>query len=619
MISMSRVAYEALKEPLKALSSPEGYRNTLMLLVGPAGMGKWGALVSLLTSTPKEARILHLLPSRSPLAWRFEAARQAFAGACVLRGFSLICDGPPSYIIARMDEAYTLLKYGFQESLRDALRKANTLILEEPLAGATCEGEYWVDEIESAAREAVRVGELASEVLGRGPTIIIASIPPPQSLATIIDQILEHSASKSLTGFRVVAIVYGRENHPYSRRLERVLKSIASKWSAALEITYHRVPQPLSKKLATEVVDAGYCGGLADLKLVAWKIEDSITRGSRRILVIANTWRRAVKLYNSLGETCRKFGLKPLLLTSKLTWRDEARIAEESKEDRVCLFTTPASHAGLEASFDVLISEAAPSYSLHLRTGKVARYGSYTGVERVIILSSEACLDVVAGGVYSITSLAAAIGYLRSALGWELEGEFYWRCSNSIETPDSYSMAERVDDLFGTLVSDALRGLREESRVSLRPEGGSEPLTIPLLAREPVKNVLENVNLSASTVGGGTYRLVKISRGEAEYLRESVITVDSKVFSTISFTHLDRDDEGRPSIVALVLERGGDVFLAIVRVESRLEALGPWRALEDVYKGLKMLGRGEVEVLGFLLDEKAYLETQGLIPPEYVR
>ncbi|GBC71632.1 CRISPR-associated endonuclease/helicase Cas3 [Candidatus Calditenuaceae archaeon HR02] len=95
--------------------------------------------------------------------------------------------------------------------------------------------------------------------------------------------------------------------------------------------------------------------------------------GDSRVLILLNTVREAVELYHRLKGK----GYSPVLLHSRIVERDREErlmLIREGRERKVFV-TTQVVEAGVDVSFDVLITESAPPDSLLQRAGRVARYG----------------------------------------------------------------------------------------------------------------------------------------------------------------------------------------------------------------------------------------------------
>ncbi len=112
----------------------------------------------------------------------------------------------------------------------------------------------------------------------------------------------------------------------------------------------------------------------------ALNLAENKVKEGKRVLLVYNTRGN----YNSIGETnaisayknLKSRGPNPLLIHSKFNRIDRTKKVEKvlSKDAKIVI-STQVIEAGIDTSFDVLITEAAPSHNLIQRTGRVARYG----------------------------------------------------------------------------------------------------------------------------------------------------------------------------------------------------------------------------------------------------
>lgn len=107
-----------------------------------------------------------------------------------------------------------------------------------------------------------------------------------------------------------------------------------------------------------EVVEEGSVGELARRKVEEGK----------RVLVVVNNLKKAVALREGLRD------LRPVLIHSMLTRRDRQTAEEEVKRAQLVIGTS-AIEAGVDTSFDVLISDVPSVESVVQRVGRVCRYG----------------------------------------------------------------------------------------------------------------------------------------------------------------------------------------------------------------------------------------------------
>lgn len=91
----------------------------------------------------------------------------------------------------------------------------------------------------------------------------------------------------------------------------------------------------------------------------------------KRVLVILNTRTKAIEVYNNLIRR----GLPPILIHSKFNQKDRVNIMNEVRSNAKLVVATQVIEAGVDTSFDVLITESCPASNLVQRAGRVARYG----------------------------------------------------------------------------------------------------------------------------------------------------------------------------------------------------------------------------------------------------
>ena len=100
-------------------------------------------------------------------------------------------------------------------------------------------------------------------------------------------------------------------------------------------------------------------------------VEKKIKEG-KRVLITYNTRTKAIEAYYRLKE----MGFSALLIHSKFNKNDRKEKIEKIRTGEARLvISTQVIEAGIDTSFDVLITEEAPSHNLIQRSGRVARYG----------------------------------------------------------------------------------------------------------------------------------------------------------------------------------------------------------------------------------------------------
>ncbi|AWR98108.1 CRISPR-associated helicase Cas3' [Acidianus sulfidivorans JP7] len=115
----------------------------------------------------------------------------------------------------------------------------------------------------------------------------------------------------------------------------------------------------------------------------------------KRVLLVYNTRAGAIEGYMRLKER----GLSPILIHSKFNRKDrENKVSEILEKDKSRLVvSTQVIEAGVDTSFDVLITEACPSHNLIQRAGRVARYSKDNKGEK---LEGEVYIFPFSGKVY---------------------------------------------------------------------------------------------------------------------------------------------------------------------------------------------------------------------------
>lgn len=103
----------------------------------------------------------------------------------------------------------------------------------------------------------------------------------------------------------------------------------------------------------------------------------ALEKGVKKTLMVFNTREEAIKAYQKV----KKMGFNPLLIHSKFNSADRKKKVEEilkvsrGESNYDVVIATQVIEAGIDVSFDLLITEACPADSLIQRAGRVARYG----------------------------------------------------------------------------------------------------------------------------------------------------------------------------------------------------------------------------------------------------
>lgn len=110
-----------------------------------------------------------------------------------------------------------------------------------------------------------------------------------------------------------------------------------------------------------------------------------------RVLVVTNTIRRSIDLFNKLENK----GIKPILLHSKFTQKDRKDKLEKIGKNRKWLcISTQVIEAGIDISSNILFSDIAPICSIIQRAGRCCRPShSYSETGKVIICVSKSSIN----------------------------------------------------------------------------------------------------------------------------------------------------------------------------------------------------------------------------------
>jgi CRISPR-associated endonuclease/helicase Cas3 len=103
-------------------------------------------------------------------------------------------------------------------------------------------------------------------------------------------------------------------------------------------------------------------------------LDDAVNqfKKGKRVLVVFNTRAEAVEFYKKVKAE----GVNPVLIHSKFNKNDRVEIVKRIVEEGArFVISTQVIEAGVDTSFDVLITEASPASNLIQRAGRVARYG----------------------------------------------------------------------------------------------------------------------------------------------------------------------------------------------------------------------------------------------------
>lgn len=145
----------------------------------------------------------------------------------------------------------------------------------------------------------------------------------------------------------------------------------------------------IRKYINVDVVEANDYHINRQIRVIKLENEDPIEDAKRqvmsgkRVLLIFNTRKDAIDAYKRLRD------LNPVLIHAKFNREDRRELTRKVLDPKTRLvISTQVIEAGVDTTFDVLITEAAPAHNLIQRAGRVARYGGY-GEVHVFPISKE--------------------------------------------------------------------------------------------------------------------------------------------------------------------------------------------------------------------------------------
>jgi len=157
-----------------------------------------------------------------------------------------------------------------------------------------------------------------------------------------------------------------------------IIISTATLPDAIKETIVHELKLSGLERLIKEIIPSDSDRNFIKRKINVETIPDGIIEKTcqeaehGRVLVILNTVRKAVEIYEKLKQRLNNV----ILLHSRLVECERSRrLTLVSSSDPVVLVATQVVEAGVDLSFRVLITEAAPPDSILQRAGRVARRG----------------------------------------------------------------------------------------------------------------------------------------------------------------------------------------------------------------------------------------------------
>ena len=258
--------------------------------------------------------------------------------------------------------------------------------------------------------------------------------------------------------------------------LEKVLRHYLGKDSVTVSDTHYNVNRYITVNF------------LEDERKVIEVAEKKVREG-KRVLIVYNTRRGAIEAYKKLKNK----GLLPLLIHSKFNRKDRTEKVEKIRSEAKIVISTQVIEAGVDISFDVLISEEAPSHNIIQRAGRVARYGG----------EGEVYLFPFSGKVYDREEVEETVRRIRSGksvdesvlLAKDYDAMISRVLTRDLKVIDSSVFADSNDikKVYQTVCSIT----RDASIIlGFPPEVNDPQYTIPL-TEEEAKNIIKSKGPSA--------------------------------------------------------------------------------------------------------------------------
>ncbi len=129
------------------------------------------------------------------------------------------------------------------------------------------------------------------------------------------------------------------------------------------------------EKISPSIEDLNFIKRTVKIKTI---IEDELFRivkqnsgDEKRILIVTNTVNNAIEIYNKL----KSGNIRAKIIHSKIIESEKELRLKEIESGTCVAVSTQVMEAGVDMSFDIIITEVAPPDSILQRAGRVARYG----------------------------------------------------------------------------------------------------------------------------------------------------------------------------------------------------------------------------------------------------
>ncbi len=326
-------------------------------------------------------------------------------------------------------------------------------------------------EIQEEMREFVKIVEVMKDVIRATvkygfKVIIMTATLSPCMIAELVNEVKGDAR----------VLVFAPSNHTYVKTLEERLgdrsrEVVETVWSESDEfyINFKDYHKYVVTARATNVglKDDGVWTGLDEL-LSEVLDDESVSR----VLVMFNSAVRAIRNYREHHEKLDRRGIKRMLIHGKLTQESKRYLTcmlRQSHHEKLVVFATQVIEAGVDVSFDVLVTEPASAFSLIQRAGRVVRYKLPNTVRRriyVLLPDLDETVTRCCRGIYDTDMAKSTAKMMFGKDGKSIKALINWRAPASDDTLDYLKLIASLDDHVDRRIKD--EGISGGIRASLR-------------------------------------------------------------------------------------------------------------------------------------------------------
>ena len=628
-------------------------RHKLVIAVLPTGYGKTSLVREKLSNDVKRGvRILHVLPLRAIVRQTAERAAGVlgddvgYQAGIHVEGVEKSPYFARNYMVATIDSfALSLVGVPIYEMYRahwhsdvaySLARSFDVLLLDEFHLMVTGDGEVDRDEIDVLSKQVDVVAEAIYEYLteGRVVGILTATLPP-----TLLAKVIETAKARGAKPETAIVVAHTRDNHDDTiRKLIKSLEELGIRvenrdlldWDESFE--KERCGRVRTEVRQVDYVEIDVGGTAVKIPEIGDIIDGVVKAGARRLFIAFNSWRRAYAAYKHFREMCESKHLEPILITGKMSPgdRDAALIKMGCIEKPVCLFATQVVEAGVDADFDVLITEVAPGPELIQRAGRVARHVKPDpNRHSVIVVVPREGVEKAVGGVYDRESTEKTLNELRQMIN-NCGGLVDWRCGDG--SCGAQRLVVAVDEVLARRLKDVgdklVDKLRRLEMFAMPPRdvlekiiddafGGSLVRRSALIGIVPPEAIGANIDTQRVC---GSDEVVDIGETDQQgigRILSSTVTVDLDFLERHGEKYLEICGDKHPIIVAARRGADGRYAIAAMKVLKGLDGLvkEPMTTMYSIYGYLRAAYYGEYwQILGLLARRGVYEPGLGLRP-----